>query len=60
VVAYPHGFELVTMRGGGHVVPQPYTRYPRGLGPTVPGFDGPAEIWRFFTEARGQAVPTTR
>jgi polyhydroxybutyrate depolymerase len=40
--------ELVTIRGGGHVVPQPYTRYPLILGRTVRTFDGPAEIWKFF------------
>ena len=52
--------ELVTIHGGGHVVPQPYARYPRGLGPMLAGFDGPVEIWRFFSAARGQAAPTTR
>ncbi|HXJ18693.1 MAG TPA: PHB depolymerase family esterase [Polyangia bacterium] len=52
--------ELVTIHGGGHVVPQPYTRYPRVLGPMAPGFDGPLEIWRFFSAARGPAAPTTR
>jgi polyhydroxybutyrate depolymerase len=44
--------ELDTIHGGGHVVPQPYSRYPRILGRTLRTFDGPAEIWRFFASIR--------
>ncbi len=38
---------LCTIHGGGHVVPQRISRYPRILGNTA-GFDGPGEIWSFF------------
>jgi polyhydroxybutyrate depolymerase len=41
---------LDTVHGGGHVVPQSLSRYPRILGRTDQDFDGPAEIWRFFEE----------
>ena len=40
--------ELVTIRGGGHVMPQPYWRAPRVLGPTPKEPNGPAMIWDFF------------
>ncbi|MDQ4076588.1 MAG: dienelactone hydrolase family protein, partial [Chloroflexota bacterium] len=39
---------LYTIYGGGHTLPQPRARFPRILGRTHPGLDGPAEIWRFF------------
>lgn len=45
----PIEVELVAIHGGGHVVPQPYVRYPRILGPTPKEPDGPAVIWEFFT-----------
>jgi polyhydroxybutyrate depolymerase len=50
---------LDTIHGGGHVVPQGVSRYPRILGPTDSAFDGPAEIWAFFArqpvrKARGE------
>ncbi len=39
---------LDTIHGGGHVVPQGVSLYPRILGRTDAAFDGPAEIWAFF------------
>ncbi len=42
--------ELVTVFGGGHLLPQPLYRPPRLLGRVDPELDGPAEIWRFFSE----------
>jgi len=42
--------ELVTVHGGGHLLPQPLYRAPRLLGLADPELDGPAEIWRFFSE----------
>jgi len=44
--------ELVTIHGGGHVVPQGDSGYPAFLGKTARGFDGPAEIWKFFARQR--------
>jgi polyhydroxybutyrate depolymerase len=40
--------EHVSIHGGGHVMPQPYWRNPRILGPTPKEPNGPAEIWSFF------------
>jgi polyhydroxybutyrate depolymerase len=40
--------ELVAIHGGGHVIPQPYWRAPRILGPTPKEPNGPAVIWAFF------------
>ena len=40
--------ELITVFGGGHVIPQPYWRAPRLLGPTPKQPNGPAVIWEFF------------
>lgn len=42
--------ELVTVHGGGHLLPQSVYRPPRLLGQVDPELDGPAEIWRFFSE----------
>lgn len=42
--------ELVTVFGGGHLISQPLYRPPRLLGRVDPQLDGPAEIWRFFSE----------
>ncbi|MDG9854382.1 alpha/beta fold hydrolase [Pseudomonas nitroreducens] len=42
--------ELVTVFGGGHLISQPLYRPPRMLGQVDPQLDGPAEIWRFFSE----------
>lgn len=40
--------ELVAIHGAGHVIPQPYWRFPRILGPTPREPNGPALIWQFF------------
>ena len=40
--------ELVAVIGGGHVIPQPYWRAPRLLGPTPKQPNGPMVIWEFF------------
>jgi polyhydroxybutyrate depolymerase len=40
--------ELIAIHGAGHGLPQPYTRYPRLLGPTPKEPNGPAVIWAFF------------
>ena len=39
---------LLSVHGGGHVVPQAAYRAPRLLGPTTSAVDGPAEAWAFF------------
>ena len=44
--------ELVAIQGGGHVIPQPYWRFPRLLGPTPKEPNGPALIWEFFEQQR--------
>ncbi len=44
--------ELMAIHGGGHGMPQPYTRYPRLLGPTPKEPNGPAVIWAFFERQR--------
>ncbi|MGH9581000.1 MAG: alpha/beta hydrolase family esterase [Terriglobales bacterium] len=44
--------ELVAIHGGGHVIPQPYWRAPRILGPTPKEPNGPAVIWAFFARQR--------
>ncbi len=44
--------ELVAIHGGGHVMPQPYWRAPRLLGPTPKEPNGPAVIWAFFQRQR--------
>lgn len=44
--------ELVAVHGGGHGLPQPYSRYPRLLGPTPKEPNGPAVIWAFFERQR--------
>lgn len=40
--------ELVTFHGAGHVLPQPWARRPRLLGPAPEEPNGPALIWAFF------------
>src|SRR5215813_2814765 len=40
--------ELIAVIGGGHVMPQPYWRAPRLLGPTPREPNGPELIWDFF------------
>jgi polyhydroxybutyrate depolymerase len=42
---------LYTIHGGGHVVPQPYFRFPRVVGPQTEDLDAPAVIWDFFMNA---------
>lgn len=44
--------ELVTIRGGGHGLPQPWYRRPRLLGPSPMAPDGAAIIWDFFNRQR--------
>lgn len=44
--------DLVTIHGGGHGLPQPYSRRPRLLGPSPMAPDGPAMIWAFFARQR--------
>jgi polyhydroxybutyrate depolymerase len=40
--------ELVSIHGGGHGLPQPYSKRPRLLGPSPMEPNGPAMIWAFF------------
>jgi polyhydroxybutyrate depolymerase len=40
--------ELIAIDGGGHVMPQPYVRAPRILGPTPREPNGAEAIWAFF------------
>jgi polyhydroxybutyrate depolymerase len=42
--------KLFTVVDGGHVLPQPYWRAPRILGPTLREPNGPAVIWAFFEQ----------
>jgi polyhydroxybutyrate depolymerase len=44
--------ELFAVEGGGHVVPQPYWRYPRLLGPTPRAPDGTKVMWDFFARQK--------
>jgi polyhydroxybutyrate depolymerase len=39
---------LYTVRGGGHVIPQPAYRFPRLLGKTTSVLNAPREAFRFF------------
>ena len=39
---------LYVVRGAGHVIPQPWWRYPRLLGFTPKTPNGPEEMWKFF------------
>ena len=41
---------LYTVHGGGHVVPQPYYRYPSNVGVMTEDLDAPAVIWDFFSK----------
>jgi polyhydroxybutyrate depolymerase len=41
---------LYTVHGGGHVVPQPYYRYPSIVGVMTEDLDAPAVIWDFFSK----------
>jgi polyhydroxybutyrate depolymerase len=44
--------ELVAIHGGGHGLPQPYSRRPRLLGPSPMAPNGPEMIWDFFARQR--------
>jgi polyhydroxybutyrate depolymerase len=48
----PIEVELVAIQGGGHVIPQPVSRYPRILGPTPKEPNGPEVMWNFFARQR--------
>jgi polyhydroxybutyrate depolymerase len=39
---------LYTIHAGGHVVPQPWFRYPSNVGRQTKDLDAPAAIWAFF------------
>ena len=41
---------LYTINGGGHVVPQPYFRFPSQLGLQTQDLDAPSAIWEFFSK----------
>jgi len=41
---------LYTIHGGGHVVPQPFYRYPRVVGPMTGDLNAPEAIWEFFSK----------
>lgn len=51
--------ELVSVHGGGHLLAQPGYRPPRLLGAADPELDGPAEIWRFFSQSVQPAPQTS-
>jgi len=59
---------LLTVHGGGHVVPQPVYRPPRLLGRATTAINGPSEAWEFFRRqprrparlARAAAEPPRR
>ncbi len=42
-------FVLYTVHGGGHVVPQPYYRFPSIVGRQTKDLDAPVVIWEFFS-----------
>jgi polyhydroxybutyrate depolymerase len=41
---------LYTIHGGGHLVPQPYYRYPRVVGRMTEDMNAPEVIWDFFSK----------
>jgi polyhydroxybutyrate depolymerase len=43
-----HEVVLLSVHGGGHVIPQSRYRPPRLLGTVTTAIDGPAEAWEFF------------
>jgi polyhydroxybutyrate depolymerase len=45
--------EFYTIKGGGHVIPQPAYRWPRFLGRQTQDLNAPAAIWAFFAR-KGQ------
>ncbi len=40
---------LVTINGGGHVIPQSKYAWPSDFGRTTSDIEGPVEIWNFFS-----------
>ncbi|HXI99858.1 MAG TPA: alpha/beta fold hydrolase [Micropepsaceae bacterium] len=44
---------LYTVHGGGHVVPQPYYRFPNIVGAQTKDLDAPTVIWDFFMRETG-------
>jgi polyhydroxybutyrate depolymerase len=46
---------LYTIHGGGHVVPQPYYRFPNVVGAQTKDLDAPSAIWDFFMTETGLA-----
>jgi polyhydroxybutyrate depolymerase len=44
--------EFYTIKGGGHVIPQPAYRWPRFLGRQTEDLNAPAAIWAFFAGER--------
>jgi polyhydroxybutyrate depolymerase len=46
---------LYAIHGGGHVVPQPYYRFPNVVGAQTKDLDAPAAIWDFFMKETGIA-----
>jgi len=41
---------LYTIHAGGHLIPQPYYRYPNIVGRMTKDLDAPAVIWDFFSK----------
>ena len=41
---------VYTINGGGHVVPQPYFRFPASVGAMTQDLDAPSVIWEFFAK----------
>ncbi len=48
---------LYTLHGAGHVLPQPWRRAPRLLGPTPQAPDGTAEMWAFLARQQLAGKP---
>lgn len=48
---------LYTINNGGHVVPQPYWRFPRQVGAQTQDVDATEAIWDFFTKMTIQGSP---
>ena len=45
---------LYTIEGGGHLVPQPFFRYPGIVGKQTEDIDAPAAVWDFFSKLPGR------
>lgn len=48
---------LITIHGGGHVVPGQNSAFPRVLGPVSALLNGPREAWRFFARQPPSSAP---